>query len=525
MMEKHNHLAVMNFEKTICENLEGVDYISFKDEYNTNDNMSLSFTVYRMNSNRFEFDMLICENFIIFQGQTYVIKEATPKAEGSTVSVEITAHHIMFEFQNHYIESNKSEDENNEEDIPIPTYTLKQYLEYGFKNQKIMHQYSFEIVGKFNKKVEIEELGGKNGIEYIKEGVELFNYIFYPKDDVIVFYHPDNLYHMTEKVIRYKYNTDDVSASVSTLDLRTVIKAYGKKHKSSETKNYQPYKPKDLSYTSDFVKEKTWGTEKVGGKMSVTINCKFGHETVRYTIKKGKDGGIFEAYMDGDYIGKYSCWHSSAKSETMDLIKNVSEGKHKLEFIFKGKDPKHDPPKDKKARFLVGTEKTNVINLIADISGDKAYKAIVTYESPNTSLYGKRFANTITNDQISSHKQLEKWAKSQIQDEPKTELTVKYLGYEEINHNDKIIFVHELMGFNTILKVLSITRGHPFTNTIDEVSFSNEIKDIVQIQQTLNRRLKEQDNKFNYQSNEINKLFSRDMSNPFSTEIIGSVLN
>ncbi|MDN6699369.1 MAG: peptidase, partial [Staphylococcus equorum] len=185
MMEKHNHLAVMNFEKTICENLEGVDYISFKDEYNTNDNMSLSFIVYRMNSNRFEFDMLICENFIIFQGQTYVIKEATPKTEGSTVSVEITAHHIMFEFQNHYIESNRKDEEDGTEDAPIPTYTLEQYLEYGFKNQNIMHKYKYEIIGDFNEKVEIEELGGKNGIEYIKEGVELFNYIFYPKDDVI----------------------------------------------------------------------------------------------------------------------------------------------------------------------------------------------------------------------------------------------------------------------------------------------------------------------------------------------------
>ncbi|MGO1632778.1 MAG: prophage endopeptidase tail family protein, partial [Staphylococcus equorum] len=81
------------------------------------------------------------------------------------------------------------------------------------------------------------------------------------------------------------------------------------------------------------------------------------------------------------------------------------------------------------------------------------------------------------------------------------------------------------MGFNTVLKVLSITRGHPFTNTIDEVSFSNDIKDIVQIQETLNRRLKEQDNKFNYQSNEMSKLFTQNTSNPFSTETIGSVLD
>lgn len=101
---------------------------------------------------------------------------------------------------------------------------------------------------------------------------------------------------------------------------------------------------------------------------------------------------------------------------------------------------------------------------------------------------------------------------------------MNYISYDSIGPRDTVIFVHELMGFNTELKVVSITKGHPFTNTIAEVSFSNEIKDMVQIQQALNKRLRAQDNKFNYQAAEINKLYSRDMSSPFTTETIGSVL-
>ncbi|USC69033.1 peptidase, partial [Staphylococcus aureus] len=58
--------------------------------------------------------------------------------------------------------------------------------------------------------------------------------------------------------------------------------------------------------------------------------------------------------------------------------------------------------------------------------------------------------------------------------------------------------VHELMVNNTELKVVKLVRSNPFGNAIDEVSFRNEIKDMVQIQQALNRRVIAQDNRYNY---------------------------
>lgn len=51
-------------------------------------------------------------------------------------------------------------------------------------------------------------------------------------------------------------------------------------------KNYSPLKPEDFTYSSDFHKEKTWGTDVVGGRATVSVKCKFGNETIRYTIKK-----------------------------------------------------------------------------------------------------------------------------------------------------------------------------------------------------------------------------------------------
>ncbi|PTK27522.1 prophage endopeptidase tail family protein [Mammaliicoccus sciuri] len=522
-MNEHDHLAVMNFEKTICENLSGVDYGGFKDENVLNESSSLTFTVYRTSDNRFEYDMLICENFIIFQGQTYVIKQTTPKAEGNIVSVEVVAHHTMYEFQNHYVESNRKDDEDSTEET-TQSYTLEEYLKYVFANQKTQHKFKYKIYGSFTEKVEIDELGGKNGIEAINDGIELFDYIIYPKDDEIGFYKRDVFYQPTENVIRYKHNTDNVSASVSTLELRTAIKAYGKKYSASETKNYSPIKTPQLTYSSSFKKESSYYSETPSAKQSYVITCKFGDETLRHTIKKGPLGGLFETFVDGNSLGTKSCWAKSSSSETIDLIKGLSKGRHTVEFVFKGDDPVHKPPTGKKSRFYAGTEKSTVLNLIANTIGDKAYKAVYEYVSPQAKKYGLRYANTVTNDQISNVNQLKRWAMSQLQDTPKTELTVNYISYDSIGPRDTVIFVHELMGFNTELKVVSITKGHPFTNTIAEVSFSNEIKDMVQIQQALNKRLRAQDNKFNYQAAEINKLYSRDMSSPFTTETIGSVL-
>ena len=73
------------------------------------------------------------ENFVIYKGEKFIIKNAVSKVEGQKVSMDITAYHVMFEFQ---ITS-----WNNLMTIVVikeKEYTLSQYLEYGFKNQRQM---------------------------------------------------------------------------------------------------------------------------------------------------------------------------------------------------------------------------------------------------------------------------------------------------------------------------------------------------------------------------------------------------
>src|SRR5699024_6087635 len=172
-----------------------------------------------------------------------VIKQTQIKSDNTMITVEVTAKHIFMEFQNHYILKDlENEEVNNEEseDEDKPSYTLEQYLQFGFNGNKL--GFTYQIVGHFNKRVIIDELGNKNGMEYLVEGAELFDYIYLADNMTIYIYVPNKLYKMDEGVIRYKYNTDEVSASVTTTDLKTYIRGYGTKKTKAETKNYRPIK-------------------------------------------------------------------------------------------------------------------------------------------------------------------------------------------------------------------------------------------------------------------------------------------
>ena len=51
-----------------------------------------------------------------------------------------------------------------------------------------------------------------------------------------------------------------------------------------------------------------------------------------------------------------------------------------------------------------------------------------------------------------------------------------YKDKEPLSENDIIKFIHQSMGFNVDLKIVSLSKNHPFVNRPDEVTFSNEKK-------------------------------------------------
>ena len=222
-------IIVTDIKDTMSELLLDFAYDTFKYEYERNNTRQISFIAYKTSKNEDVYNLIQNESFIDYQGQRYVIKNATPSFDGILHTKEVTATHIMFEFQNHYVSKDISSETINEdtsEDKAV-SLTLKEYLEYGFKGNK--QGYSYEIKGTFKSNITIEELGSKNGLEYLVEGAELFGYIYYADNKKIYIYDEKTFYIPTEKTVRYKYNNSDVKASIDTKDLKTFIRGYGKK--------------------------------------------------------------------------------------------------------------------------------------------------------------------------------------------------------------------------------------------------------------------------------------------------------
>ena len=497
-------MVLKNKKGTFGEILVDYDFGSWKLSYEKNGERSIDFTIYKTYINSDLFDALSNEMLIEWEGQEYVVKSTSVKYDGEVVSNDVTAKHIFMEFQNHYIQKDLESEEMNSDETTDeddkPTMTLEQYLEFGFKGNKI--GFTYEIRGKFTNRVAIDELGDKNGMEFLTEGAELFNYIYFADNKKIYIYDEETFYQMADIPLIYKYNSSEVQATISTMDVKTYIQGYGKKKTKAETKNYNPVKPKDISYSGTFIKEGTWRTENVGASYTKTFNCKWGNERLEWTLKKMSKGGLIDVYLDGDLIGRYDCYSKTATSEKIVIAQRLGKGSHTFKAVFRGAKSGVDY-KNSKPCMYVGTEKSTVLNLTAVLKGTDIYHAYAEYKSPNIDAFGFSEAPTVFDDNALDKDDLLKKIKSELNDQPTVEVSTNYLGsvedkhyigHDDIKVNNTIRFIHQPLGYNLDLKVVKLTAPHPLANEPVEVDFSNSPTDIVKIQQGISRNIKKVNN-------------------------------
>ncbi|MBO3062713.1 prophage endopeptidase tail family protein [Mammaliicoccus fleurettii] len=488
-----DNIIITNSTNTFSELLIDYDLGSFKYEREQNAIRSISLTAFKTRFAPDIYDLIQNESILLFRGQQFVIKTIDPKSNNVTLTNDITAHHIMYEFQNHYIDKDLENEEMNndsDEELPTPTWTLEQYLDFCFKGNKL--GYSYKIVGKFEQRIAIDEVGDKNGIEFLVEGAELFGYIFHADNKTIYIYDEESYYRMSEVELIGGYNVDEASVSVNTQEQKTYIKGYGKKKTKTETKNYNPIKPPNLTYVGTFIKEGTWYTETINNSYTKQFNCKWGNETLTFTLKKGSLGGMVRAYLDNEEIGRYNTYSKTVTSEQIIISKNLTKGNHTFKLVFTGTSSGVDY-KNKKPRMYVGTEKSTVLNLTAVLKGEDIYHVSAEYYSPYYDKNNPKQAATIYDDNILDKAELIKRLKQELNDEPVVELSTNYLDTEQITERDLVYFKHTGLGFDTMLKVIKITESHPLLNLPVEVDFSNKKTDIIKIQQEINRRTKNLD--------------------------------
>uniref|UniRef100_UPI003D816DBE phage tail protein n=1 Tax=Brochothrix campestris TaxID=2757 RepID=UPI003D816DBE len=525
-----SYLIVSDIERKFEEILIDIDYDTFSYEYDKNTSRSISFDVIRTPYNAFSFDLVGNESLIVYNGQHYIVKTSTVSMVSTGVLVKsVTAQHIMYEFQNHTVYDIVA----GEKD-----YTLKEMLNIGFSGNSF--GYTFEIKGTFSS-VSISDLGDMNGVEFINAAIDNFGCIVFANNKKITFYDDDNFYNLSEKTLRYKYNTADVKVSTNTQELKTVVRAYGKK-KDKQESTYAQNKTTDLSYNGVFVKTGTWYTEAVNAYYTADIDVKWNGDSLDFKLKKGDKGGLWDIYLDGKKIKTLSAYNKSSTTDTVNLTNNLSKGKHTIKCVFVGDDPEHPMPLVEKTKIVdgkkvkykekelsrgcVGTETATILVVNANTEGNNAYHAIATYKSPNVSMYGERMAKAVKSDSITDVDKLKAWAKTQIQDTPETELNVAYNGDENVSEKDTLYFIHEPLGFSTDLKTVKIVKGHEFSHKQVDLSFSNTKKDIVSIQRSIANKVKQTSNKvsntFNSITN-IQQIADDAYSNILVTEYVGSV--
>ncbi len=480
-----DNLILLNSDRTFSENIIDFDIDSWQRNNEKNGERSISLTAFKTNLNADIFQHIINDSILMWRGQEYIIKTTDIQTDNTIITNDITAHHIMFEFQGHYVEKPFNDDEDNEN--TVRKYTLKQYLNYGFEGNK--QGFKYVIVGNFDKSVRIDEIGDKNGIEHLKEGAELFGYIFYANNKTIYIYDEASYYSMSSVEILGDYNNDEVSLSVDNQEQKTYIKGFGKKIASKEYKNYSPFKTTELSYRGTFIKNSTWYTEVVGNRFTKTFSCKWGDETLTFSMKKGSLGGLIRVLIDDEEVGTYKTYNKTAITEKIVIAQKLSKGTHTIEVQFLGGIQGIDYNK-KKPVMYVGTEKTTVLNLSTELKGEDLYSVKAEYYSPNYDKNNPKIAPTIFDEKVTNKSDLIERLKKELNDQPIVELTTNYLDIEDISERDKVYFKQKSLGIDTVLMVVKITEYHPILGLPVEVDFSNERIDIISIQDKINRQMK-----------------------------------
>ena len=226
-------ILIRTYDETKEEILIDYDKDSFSVSWQQNETWELSFTVPRTKRNTVAFDLIEYENYIMFDGQQYAIKQMIPNALGEQIYKNVMATHIYYTIQ-----------DGRQYDVVSGTKSINDLLTHIFKAGS--RGFSWEVVdpnGVFLKK-EQENFGNDNYLNLINQILDDYGAVVIPNNKKLTFYPVSEYGKVTEEQIRYKYNTDQVSFDIDTYALKTQIKGFGKK-KEDDSYYFTP-----ITYTS-----------------------------------------------------------------------------------------------------------------------------------------------------------------------------------------------------------------------------------------------------------------------------------
>lgn len=217
-MFKYPMLLVRNRKGDQEERLNISDaYDSFQDAWVMNQSMELSLTAKLLPGYATSFNLLQTQNYIIYGGQQYVIKQVSPALDNGILTNAVKAVHVIYEVLKNV----------RKEDINAGTLTYSfQDACNNFVNGNDQGV-SVEFTGDFQK-VQIENLGNTSFLEFLTTYLNKFGAVMLPDNRHIHFYSQDTFRHETNNMFVYGGDTDAVHLSTDSTNLINNCWCYGK---------------------------------------------------------------------------------------------------------------------------------------------------------------------------------------------------------------------------------------------------------------------------------------------------------
>jgi len=205
------------------ETLACIQEDSWDQDIELNQTDQIDFTA--SNDGTLGYQLLDNENYLLFEGQLYRIKQADKDDSGYDIKRTITATHIRFDAQYVY------QYDKHKGDWTVGPADLMSFV---FDQSELgNHGFTWSIIGD-PPKVSVNDYGECSGQDCINDCCEKFNMVVTADNKHIYLTVMEQFVKKINASFKYIYNTPEFQTSIDTTELQNIAKCYGKTKEKEE---------------------------------------------------------------------------------------------------------------------------------------------------------------------------------------------------------------------------------------------------------------------------------------------------
>ncbi|WP_290370958.1 prophage endopeptidase tail family protein [Convivina intestini] len=235
-MNTNNKVIIRSRDQTTTLPLTALDFSTFQTTWEKNSSYQVAFTAYDDSS--LSFALLQVENSVLYDGQEYIIKQATDTYSGGVHSIQITATHIFYQL------NNRRQNDVRKGDV---SYSLQDALNFLMS---VAPEYHYQVFGDINTHKTLTDFGNctvTDGLSTISSNFGI--YAIVPDNHTINLFSEANWVKKTGKAYYYRHDTSDVQLQYDSSNIVNRVQIVS----TNDTPQFQPF------YVTDDDSIKQWG--------------------------------------------------------------------------------------------------------------------------------------------------------------------------------------------------------------------------------------------------------------------------